>query len=400
MKLFENDVVVIGAGIVGLTLAYELKKRNPSTKICIIDKEPQQALHASGRNSGVLHTGFYYTKDSLKAQFSREGGLLMQEFCRQHGLKINPTGKLVIARDQDDLAGLEELKQRGESNNCGTYMVSAAEAKRIEPFAKTYHEALYSPHTVTVDPREVCAALRKYLENQGVIFHFATPYLKKINSSTILAGKSHYRAQTIINAAGLYADFIAKDFDAGVDFKIMPFKGIYLISETNSLPLKTNIYPVPNLKNTFLGVHLTVDVNNRIKIGPTAIPALWRENYDFTHNFKAKEFQDILLTQMKLFVLNKFNFRSLAFKEMRKFSKDYLTKEVEYMVEGLDLSKIKTWGKPGIRAQLVHKKSLELIQDFVVEKQENSIHVLNAISPAFTSSFSFAKWIVDHFKIS
>jgi L-2-hydroxyglutarate oxidase LhgO len=380
-----------------MTIAYEIKKSDSNTKIIIIDKESHEGLHASGRNSGVLHTGFYYSKDSLKAKFSREGGILMKEFCEQQGLRINPTGKLVVTRNEDDLEGLHELTVRGESNGCGTYIVTEGDAKTIEPFARTYKYALYSPHTITVDPHEVCAALRLSLENQGVIFHFSTSYTKRVEKNIILTSQGTYKAGMFINTAGLYADFIAKDFDAGHDYKIVPFKGIYLISDADALPLRTNIYPVPNLKNTFLGVHLTVDVLNRVKIGPTAIPALWRENYNFKQNFKAHEFYDIFLTQLKLFATNKFNFRTLAFKEILKFSKTYLAKEVGYMVEGLDLSKIKTWGKPGIRAQLVHKQTLDLIQDFVVEKKENSIHVLNAISPAFTSSFAFAQWVVSQY---
>lgn len=394
MNNTECDILIIGCGIVGMTIAYELKKREPHTKIIIIDKEAKEGLHASGRNSGVLHTGFYYSKDSLKAKFSREGGILMREFCEQQGLKINPTGKLVVARGEEDLDGLNELVVRGESNNCGTYIVTSEEAKKIEPYAKTHKYALYSPHTITIDPREVCATLRHYLENQGVLFKFSTLYVKRIDTNTILTNNKTYKAAMFINTAGLYADYIAKDFNAGHDFKIVPFKGIYLISDANALPLKTNIYPVPNLKNTFLGVHLTVDAFNRAKIGPTAIPALWRENYNFQQKFNLKEFNDIFLTQLKLFTTNRFNFRTLAFKELLKFSKTYLSREVNYMVEGLDLNKIKTWGKPGIRAQLVHKKTLDLVQDFVVEKKENSIHILNAISPAFTSSFSFARWVV------
>jgi L-2-hydroxyglutarate oxidase LhgO len=395
MDFTECDILIIGCGIMGMTLAYELNKQYPNTKIIIIDKEIQEGLHASGRNSGVLHTGFYYYKDSLKAKFSRDGGIFMREFCEQQKLKINPTGKLVVARNEDDIDGLNELAIRGESNNCGTYILTSEEVKKIEPYAKTHKYALYSPHTVTVDPREVCGSLKRYLENQGVLFHFSTSYIKRININTILTDKRTYKAEMFINAAGLYADYIAKDFDAGHEYKIVPFKGIYLTSNANDLPLKTNIYPVPNLKNTFLGVHLTVDAFNKVKIGPTAIPALWRENYNFKENFQLDEFCDILLTQIKLFTTNTFNFRSLAFKELLKFSKAHLSKEVNYMVDGLDLSKIKTWGKPGIRAQLIHKKTLDLVQDFVIEKKENSIHILNAISPAFTSSFSFAKWIVE-----
>jgi (S)-2-hydroxyglutarate dehydrogenase len=394
----SSDYLIIGAGIIGLAIARELRSRFPQAEILIIEKEPDVAYHSSGRNSGVLHAGFYYSADSLKAKFTRDGNHALKEFCRAKNLKLNECQKVVVAKNESEVAGIYELEKRGKRNGVEVSVISEAELKEIDPNAKTFNVALFSPSTATVDPTEVNMAVKDELIASGVKFLFGEGYSRKIDANTIetTAGKK-LSAGKIINAAGLYADKIAKDFHFSQNYTIIPFKGIYLKYTKKDKPIKTNIYPVPNLKNPFLGVHYTITVDGTIKIGPTSIPAFWRENYKGWANFKSGELLNIIGWESRLFLSNAFGFRSLAFEEMRKYNKAWFVEQATSLVHSIDKSGFTEWSKPGIRAQLLDKKTLELVQDFVVEGDTQSIHVLNAVSPAFTSSFPFAKWVVDNY---
>ncbi len=391
------DVLIVGGGIIGLNIARNIKRKEPSLKVALIEKEKSVAMHSSGRNSGVLHAGFYYTSDSLKAKFTKEGNRLLKEFCKERGLKINECQKVVVAQNEEELEGLKELKRRGEKNGVSLEWLDKKELERLFPEADTYEKALLSPTTAKVDPKEVTEAFEKEARNLGVKIFLDTKYLQKLSKEMILTNRKIFKFKTFINAAGLYADKIAKEWDAGEEFVIIPFKGIYLKDSLNSIDLSTNIYPVPNLKNPFLGVHFTLTVNNEAKIGPTAIPAFWRENYEGLENFNLSEMAEILYYEAKLFLTNAFGFRDLAIEEMKKYNKEYFLSLAKALTKKRDLSSFNKWSAPGIRAQLLNKKSLKLVQDFVVEKRENSIHVLNAVSPAFTSSIPFTEWIVENY---
>jgi len=378
-------VLVVGAGIVGMTLAYEWMNKNPNDEITIIDKEAHEAFHASGKNSGILHAGFYYSSDSLKAKLTAEGNVLMKEFCYQNGIKVNETGKLVVAKNEDEVQTLHELAKRSIANNAGAYLVSEEEAERIDPNAKTHKFALYSPNTASVNPREVCSVLRQKLESMGVKFVFNMPYEKYTESYDFL-----------INAAGLYADKIAHQNGIGLEYTMLPFKGLYRKYLGNDR-IKTQIYPVPNIKNPFLGVHFTIMADNTIKIGPTAIPAFWRENYTMTSRFSFSEMVEILSLEAKLFIKNSFGFRDLALYEMRYYIPSNLINEAKKLVKKLR-GEFKPM-TPGIRAQLLNKNTNELVMDFLVERKENQIHILNAVSPAFTASFAFAKYVLEELRM-
>lgn len=392
------DVVIIGSGIVGLSLAYQLKEKNQDIHVALIEKEPSVALHSSGRNSGVLHAGFYYTADSLKAKFTQKGNQTLKEYCKKNDIFVHNCGKMVVAKDETELQTLHELFERGIKNGVEVYLIDEKEAEKIEPKALTHKYALYSPTTSTVDPQKICLQLEKDLRHKGVQFFFNTPYIKR-TSRGILAGGMELKAQKYINTAGLYADKIAHDFGMGFHYRIIPFKGIYLESREKQIELNTNIYPVPNLKNPFLGVHFTIMPSKKVKIGPTAIPALWRENYEKFQRFNLSECQEIMHTHFTLFRKNTFNFRSLAYEELKKLNQNYLKNVASKLVKDVDLSSFDTWGKPGIRSQLIDLRDLSLAQDFIVEQDENSVHILNAVSPAFTCSFPFSEWIIDHCRL-
>jgi len=388
------DYLIVGGGIIGLTIARELRQRFPDRKIAVLEKEADVARHSSGRNSGVLHAGFYYTADSLKAKFTREGNQAMTRYCEENGLKINKCGKVVVASNEEELTGLYELKRRADRNGVELNWLTEKELQLIDPNVKTYQRALHSPTTSTVDPVEVCNKLKEEIAAGGVDLYFDCPY-KSRKGGTVTAGDKTFECAYFVNAAGLYADKIAQEAGFGTKYTIIPFKGIYLKYAKNKSDLGTNVYPVPNLKNPFLGVHFTKTVDGSIKIGPTAIPAFWRENYGGLRNFRLGEFFSILGYEIKLFLSNAFNFRSLAFEEMRKYAKSHFIGLSLKMVKEIDRSGFGDFLKPGIRAQLLNKETLELVQDFVIEGDDRSMHVLNAVSPAFTCSFPFAKYVVD-----
>ncbi len=385
-----RDYLIIGAGVVGLAVAKELKAKEPNAKILIIEKEADVGFHSSGRNSGVLHAGFYYTASSLKAKFTKEGNEQLTKYCLENNLQINRCQKVVVAQNKEELTTLQELYKRGIQNGVNVELISQEELDSLFTNVKTYKQALLSPSTSTVNPKEILKHLKNELIKSGVEIKFNTPYRSEFKTA----------AKKIINCAGLYADKIAKEFGFSKNYKIVPFKGIYLQYTKADKFIDTNIYPVPNLKNPFLGVHFTITVDGTIKIGPTAIPAFWRENYKGLENFNLFEMADILATEAKLFALNSFGFRNLAFEEMKKYNKSYFISLAQSMVKNLDKSGFNKWSKPGIRAQLLNTKSNELLQDFVVEGDSKSVHILNAVSPAFTSSFPFAKWVVEKYILS
>ncbi len=398
MSMNTCDFLVIGGGVMGLCLALEASRRHPRSRITVIEKESKCGSHASGRNSGVLHAGFYYTADSLKARFTRDGNRAMTAYCEERGLRINRCGKLVVARDAADLPGLDELLRRGQANGVELRPVSRREAEEIEPRAKTHERALFSPATSSVDPNEVMAALTKDAVAAGVTILTDTRYLGR-GPSGIMTSKGNIASGYVVNAAGLYADRVAMDFGFSRHYRILPFKGLYLYSDEPAGALRTHIYPVPDLHNPFLGVHFTVAVDGRIKIGPTAIPALWRENYHGFSNFSAQEMLEITGRELALFWRNEWGFRRLAFAELSKQSRGKMARLASELASGVTEKNYTRWGKPGIRAQLYDMQKHRLEMDFRFEGDAGSFHVLNAVSPAFTCALPFARYLFDEIEI-
>lgn len=386
------DFVIIGAGIIGLSIARHLTQRLPKAAILVIDKEEDVGAHSSGRNSGVLHSGFYYTANSLKARFTVEGSRSLKEYCRLKNIPVNVCGKLVVAMDDGELEMLHELERRGIRNGSNVRLISVEEAKNYEPSVFSYKKALYSPDTSSLDPLDVLVALKDDLMNAGVDFVFEAEY-RSHKDNVVVTGNGEFVGRKVINCAGLYADSVAHDYGFGKKYTMIPFKGLYLKYAKNKTDIRMNIYPVPNLKNPFLGVHFTKTVDGSIKIGPTAIPAFWRQNYSFDKHFRLNEFAEIAWQETKLFFTNSFGFRDLAFEEMRKYDRGYFINLAVKMVPSVDPKGFGGFTRPGIRAQLLDKTKLQLVQDFVVEADKNSVHVLNAVSPAFTCAFPFAEFV-------
>ena len=388
------DFAVIGGGVIGICVARELRQRYPDCSVIVLEKEAEVGRHASGRNSGVLHAGFYYSADSLKARFCRDGNLAMRRFCEEQGLRINACGKLVVARGVVDLERLDELKRRADRNGVALEEVSEAQAHDIEPRARTVQRALYSPTTATVDPAEVMAALRADCERAGARICTGAAYRGR-KGDTLLTDAGPVTAGMVINAAGLYADRVARNFGFSESYRILPFKGLYLYSSEPAHAFRTNIYPVPDLRNPFLGVHVTVTVDGKAKLGPTAIPCFWREHYTGTANFRGDEFREVVSMELGLLLKAGFDFRGLAAQELQKYRRKTLASQASELAEGIDARDFRQWGKPGIRAQLLDTRTRTLVMDFLIEGDRKSLHVLNAVSPAFTCAIPFAAHVCD-----
>ncbi len=388
------DFLVIGGGVIGLSIARELRRRRTDARVLLIEKEPSCGAHASGRNSGVLHAGFYYSPDSLKAKFTRLGNEQLTAYCEEKRIPLNKCGKLVVAKNAADLPALDELFRRGQINGIELQALTETEAKSIEPRVKTYQRALFSPRTSTVSPLQVVNAMQQDALHEGIQIQCGTVYRGRANGN-VRTNQAGIEAGYVVNAAGLYADKIAMDYGFSEKYRILPFKGLYLYSDEPPGAIRTNIYPVPDLRNPFLGVHFTITADGKAKIGPTAIPALWRENYGGLGNVNFREFVEVASRGLGLLTGAGFDFRRLAMEEIAKYSRSKMVSLASVLADGVAERNYQQWGRPGIRAQLldITKKKLEM--DFVLEGDNRSMHVLNAVSPAFTCSLPFASHVCD-----
>lgn len=392
-----SDFLVVGGGIIGLNIARQLKKTFADASVTLLEKESACGQHGSGRNSGVLHAGFYYTADSMKARFTREGNRALADYCEARKIPINKCGKLVVARDVAEDRMLDELLSRGKRNGVELQEVSADEAKEIEPRAITFERAVFSPTTSSANPGAVAKAVEEDARLEGVRIDHGVKYLRAAGNR-VTTTDQEYEAGYVVNAAGLYADKIARDFGFSERFRILPFKGLYLKSDEPAGAFRTNVYPVPDLRNPFLGVHVTVQVDGHVKLGPTAIPALWREQYNGVDNFKLKEFLEITSRSASFFAASGFDFKRLAMTEVRKYSRRRMISLASSLAQGISEANFRHWSKPGIRAQLVDIKARKLEMDFVLEGDDKSMHVLNAVSPGWTCSIPFSRHVVEEVK--
>ncbi len=384
------DVVIVGAGIVGLTLAREIVART-GADVLLLEKEPTLARHASGRNSGVLHAGIYYAPDSKKAHTCLAGNRLMRAWCEEKGLPILACGKAIVARDESELPALDELARRAAANGAPVEMLDERQLAEREPAARTTGRALWSHATAVVDPKVVVASLEAHLLATGrvrirtgvEVVGAAGPRSLRTTAGEVAFGR-------MVNAAGAHCDRVARMFGVGEHLRLIPFKGIYRkLRKGARLVVNGNIYPVPDPRNPFLGVHFTRSVHGDVYLGPTAIPAFGRENYGVLRGADS-EAGRILLEDAVLFFRNP-GFRSVALSEPRKYVPAFLHRDAARLVHGFDPAEVEPAEKVGIRPQLVDWRTKQLLMDFIVEESGDTLHVLNPISPAFTSSMELAR---------
>jgi L-2-hydroxyglutarate oxidase LhgO len=393
------NILIIGAGVIGLTLARELTARG-AKGVVVLDKEAESGKHASGRNSGVLHAGIYYTPDSLRAKTCIQGNRLMREYCCEKSLPLLECGKVIVARDEGEWPTLDRLFTRATANEAEAAMVDEAELGRIEPNAKTVGRALFSKHTAVIDPKAILRALAADIEASGrgkLLYGASFTGLKNQTTAVTRAGEITF--DFCVNASGAWSDKVAAHFGAGAGYRLLPFKGLYrkLRPEKSHL-VRGNIYPVPDIRNPFLGVHFTKSVTGDVYLGPTAIPALGRANYGILEGLDAEVFA-ILARDLQLFFRDPL-FRGIALSEPRKYAFKHFFEDAGKLVKELAPEDVINCSKAGIRPQLIDIRKGGLVMDFVVERTERSLHVLNAISPAFTASMAFVKMLADEHNLA
>ena len=397
----HTDFLIIGAGIVGLSIAQELKTRYPKQVITVLEKEPLPGRHSSGRNSGVLHSGIYYPSNTLKAKVCGQGAIEMADFCREHNLPLIECGKILVTTDVNQENQLELLKNRAIENGIKVDQLDEHELKVLEPEAHTATgKALFVPSTSVGNSAAVMKCLVSKVIDLGVdilcdseIFEVDSTQNKVTlkNGSKIAFGK-------VINAAGLHADSVAHKFNVGKQYTLLPFKGIYWkLDPKAGFDIRHLIYPIPDLRVPFLGVHTTLSTEGTTYLGPTAVPAFGRENYRGLEDVSLKEFIRITSLLSQQFIKGQDGFRRLTLNEGRRYFKPSFTNAANAILPRLRSEHLIRTDKVGIRAQMLDKQTGKLVNDFLVEKNDQSIHILNAISPAWTSAFPFARHICDEF---
>ena len=391
MKLNNTyDFAVIGAGIVGLSTALHLQKHDVS--VVVLEKEKEPGLHQSGRNSGVIHSGIYYKPNSSKSELSIRGRRLLIEYLQKKNINFRQEGKIVVDNDLDKL---ESLLQRSiDLEMAGVKIVQNNELLSIEPNSVMLN-GLFVPQAGVVDYKDVVQAYANdFIEMGGEIKYIEE--IKEIENKnglkSIKGNKYKYNCEFLINCAGLFSDEIAKLDDMSPDVKIIPFRGeYYKISNTKNKILKNMIYPLADPDLPFLGIHLTKTANGDIEAGPNAVLAFSKEGYKWTDI----NFVDLtkVLTFPGMLKLGKKYFRTGISEMYRSLNKKIFVKEIQKLINGVDLKDIKQIPS-GVRAQAVDKDG-NLVDDFLFEEGENSLHVLNSPSPAATASLAIGESIVS-----
>ena len=384
------DYAVIGAGIVGLSTALHLQKQNVS--VVVLEKEKEPGLHQSGRNSGVIHSGIYYKPNSSKSELSIRGRNLLIEYLKKKDINYRQEGKIVV---DNDLNKLENLLDRSiELDMDGVKIVRDDELLSIEPNSVMLN-GLFVPQAGVVDYKEVVQAYAKdFIEMGGEIKYIEEiKEIENINGlKSIKGNKDTYNCEFLINCAGLFSDEIAKLDNMSPNVKIIPFRGeYYKISNTKNKILNNMIYPLADPDLPFLGIHLTKTANGDIEAGPNAVLAFSKEGYKWTDI----NFVDLtkVLTFPGMLKLGKKYFRTGISEMYRSLNKNIFVKEIQKLINGVDLSDIKQIPS-GVRAQAVDKDG-NLVDDFLFEEGENSLHVLNSPSPAATASLAIGESIVS-----
>jgi L-2-hydroxyglutarate oxidase len=391
------DYLIVGAGIVGLTVAHELKKRHPLASIVVLEKEADVGKHASGRNSGVMHSGVYYGSSTLKSKVCALGAARMREFAAEHGIACNKSGKVNVASSERDLPTIERLLNNARENGVRAEKMDEAGIRKIEPHATVYQAGIYCPDTAVIDSKAVVTKLRDLLTQAGVTLEYNAPINEVLPEQKIVkAANEVYAYGYLYNCAGASADLVAKKFGMAQDYTLVPFKGIYYrIRPERAHLVRSNIYPVPDIDLPFLGVHLTRVISGDVYVGPTAIPAFGRENYGILQGMELGESLKIGAELFSMYLANKQNFRLLVHTEMKKYLKPWFVASAKKLMIELNADDLIPCDKVGIRPQLINVKTRALEMDYIIEKTPNTLHVLNSISPAFTSSLAFSEWIVD-----
>lgn len=392
------DWVIVGGGIVGLTIARHLRTRFPKDSIAIFEKETSLGAHASGRNSGVLHAGIYYTPGTLKARLSVEGAQLLRDYCLERSLPFMACGKILVPMEASHQRQISTLVKNALSNGVSVQVLDRVELlKREARLAPHIEEGLYSPDTSVFAPLSVMKSLADELIQKSLALYMGEPVLQfHMKTRSLKTPHSTYSYGHLINAAGAYAVDIAHAYGVARQYSILPFKGSYYkLKPESAEKIRHHIYPFPDLRLPFLGVHFTKSLDGTVYVGPNAFPAFGLENY---RSLKGVDWNRLPSFFSKLawqYFKNENGLRQHIHNEVYRFSKSNFLKEAKKLVHDLQADDLLPTSKVGIRPQLYNKSDRSLVMDFLIEKGPHSTHVLNAVSPAFTCSLSFAKFLVE-----
>ena len=392
----ENfDILVIGAGIVGLSFALEATRRYPRMRLAVLEKEAGVGCHQTGHNSGVIHSGVYYKPGSLKARTCVRGAAAMVEFCREHGIPYEICGKVIIATTADEVARLKGLEERGQENGLqGLRMLSVDELREVEPHV-TGHAALLVPSTGITDYKLVCEKYADLMQKQGGTLKLSSPArgIRKNNAQfTVETTTGAYSGKYLVNCAGLFSDRISQMAGVEPGVRIIPFRGEYydLKPERNSL-VRNLIYPVPDPRFPFLGVHFTRRIHGHVDAGPNAVFAFKREGYKRT-DFSLSDTLTSLSFPGFWRMAGRY-WKSGVDEQYRSVRKTAFVKALQKLVPEVQESDLVPGGS-GVRAQAV-KPDGTLVDDFFFSQSENMLHVYNVPSPAATASLAIANSLVD-----
>jgi L-2-hydroxyglutarate oxidase len=387
------DVLVIGAGVVGLSTGIALLQSRPTLKVIVADKEKDIGLHASGRNSGVIHAGFYYSPDSLKAKFCRDGNFELRKLAKKYGIPVKDVGKVVVARNEDEDSRLDTLFERGIANGVELEIHPEEKLVEFEPLAITHNRFMWSPNTGISDSIAIVKAMRDEFLSLGGEIHSDSKVNLIESNDEVYDSSNQFTFKHVVNAAGAQADRISRSVGVGTDYAMLPFMGVYRATSKKNLPLRRLVYPVPHPINPFLGVHFTLTIEGKVKIGPTAIPIAGREQYSITEGWSSSDITQALKGVKSLISGDSHDFGAILKSEWPKMIQKLLIKESSDLVPSAKWARNWHRNPPGIRAQLVHLPTGKLEQDFIVTAKANSTHVLNAVSPGWTSSMPFGRFI-------
>ncbi|MDT0530852.1 L-2-hydroxyglutarate oxidase [Micromonospora sp. DSM 115977] len=390
--------VVVGGGIVGLAVAHRLITDRPGDQVTVLEKEAGWAAHQTGHNSGVIHAGVYYKPGSLKATMCRAGSASMVEFCERHGLTYDICGKLIVATDAAELPRLHDLHQRALANGLPARLIDAAEAAEHEPHVATVG-ALHVASTGIVDFGAVCRKLAELLAAGGAELRTETEVTGVANRPdgvVVHTTRGEVVADVLINCAGLHADRISRLAGVPTPVRIVPFRGEYyeLVPQRQGL-VRGLIYPVPDPQFPFLGVHLTKMIDGTVHAGPNAVLATAREGYSWGR-FSPRDVWDEL-TYRGLWTLARRHYRYGLTEVTRSLSKKRFAASLARLVPELTAADIVRAGA-GVRAQAILPDG-GLVDDFLIVEAERQVHVLNAPSPAATSSLEIARHIVSRLPV-
>jgi len=390
----NKSVAIIGSGVIGLSVGIALLKQKLGLKVTVYEKEEGLGYHASGRNSGVIHAGFYYSPESLKAKFCRDGNEALVELIINNNLSLKKTGKIVVTKSISEIPNLLDLHKRGLENGVELELLEGSQLKAIEPLARTVGSFLWSPSTCVASPQEVIQVLAKTFEDSGGTILF-NQNVERIDETCLTIDGNKIAVDLTVNCSGTNAIKFAHGMGVGDDLAQLPFIGLYRFTEHINLPLRTLVYPLPDKNYPFLGVHFTISIDGKTKIGPTAIPVIGGEQYQI---FDGVTLEDLRQSTQSIAALAKQNLKealTLARMELPNLYTKNLLSKADELVPGT--SSIHTWKKyrPGIRAQLVETNTGKFLQDFRIEKTTSVLHVLNSVSPGWTSAIPFGRWLAQ-----